>query len=510
MNHPSNAPRRLGLRCAKQWVAALMLLVPIGSAEALSDQDLRQLIVGFHTGNVNLFAFTPEARHMIIDQTEGTLLYSELVQLAPIERMELLASKENPAGTFYQYRIKYFPSYSNTFRQVELTWEFAIAPDGLVSAFSFFGAMEPVAGFSAVIAGGSRAEIAQLPATATSQGHGNEGVRPFEQVRVFYATDRKPTGDTTPARFFGSDRSPIINFGHAIVSIPHDHRMGELESPSMLAFWRLNFSEDPEENVVLMQVSPIGPDSYFRELQRVGATAEYSSAFIFIHGYNVTFKDAARRTAQIAYDLKFPGVPVFYSWPSRGTAVAYAIDETNIEWTRANLERFLSDFVARTNIKHIYLIAHSMGNRALTAAFANLVTQKPQLRHRFKEIILAAPDIDAEVFTRDIAPKLVGTGTAKTPVTVYASSRDRALRASKKFHGYRRAGDTDRGLALAPGLVTIDATAVESDFLGHSYFGEVRSVIADIYYLIRGESPCNRHGLAPIRTKIGKACRIMP
>ena len=30
-------------------------------------------------------------------------------------------------------------------------------------------------------------------------------------------------------------------------------------------------------------------------------------AFVFLHGYNVTFEAAAYRTAQIAYDLRFDG-----------------------------------------------------------------------------------------------------------------------------------------------------------------------------------------------------------
>ena len=41
--------------------------------------------------------------------------------------------------------------------------------------------------------------------------------------------------------------------------------------------------------------------------------------------HGVTFKDAARRTAQMAYDLGFPGAPVFYSWPSAGTSTGFIL-----------------------------------------------------------------------------------------------------------------------------------------------------------------------------------------
>ena len=38
--------------------------------------------------------------------------------------------------------------------------------------------------------------------------------------------------------------------------------------------------------------------------------------FVFVHGFNVSFENALRRTAQIAYDLNFDGAPFLFSWPS--------------------------------------------------------------------------------------------------------------------------------------------------------------------------------------------------
>ena len=38
-------------------------------------------------------------------------------------------------------------------------------------------------------------------------------------------------------------------------------------------------------------------------------------AVVFVHGYNTAFDYAVYRTAQIAYDLKFDGVPFLFSWP---------------------------------------------------------------------------------------------------------------------------------------------------------------------------------------------------
>lgn len=301
-----------------------------------------------------------------------------------------------------------------------------------------------------------------------------------------------------PDEMFGGDRSNFT-YGTCDVSIPRDHRMGELESSSI---WRLEFREDPTKHVVLLGTTITSKDKFFADVAARVRQSPKNSAFLFVHGYNVTFANAARRTAQIAYDLGFEGAPMFYSWPSQGTTAAYTVDEQNVEWAQANLKGFLKDFFTRSEAQNVYLIAHSMGNRALTRAVAALLTEMPGLRNRLKEVILTAPDIDAEVFRRDIAPALIAAGR---PVTLYASSEDLALVASKKVHGYPRAGDSGQGLVIVPGIETIDARQVDSSLLGHSYFAETRSVLSDMFYLIRnGQRADQRFGLRSIDTQAGR------
>jgi esterase/lipase superfamily enzyme len=322
---------------------------------------------------------------------------------------------------------------------------------------------------------------------------------PYAVVKVFYATDRNLTNSSKPSGMYGSNRAPVTYYGTCEVSIPRDHRMGELESPSILRF---EFREDPKKHVVLLKVSVYDKSKYFTEIAGRIHESSSNSAFLFVHGYNVTFEEAARRTAQISYDLGFDGAPVFYSWPSQGTVPGYPVDETNVNWSKTNIKHFLEDFVTRSDAQNIYLIAHSMGNRALTLALGSLFSERSDLRQRFQEIILTAPDIDAEVFKRDIAPKIVGT---KPCVTLYASSEDKALLASKKFHGYPRAGDAESGLVIVPGIETIDATDVDTSFLGHSYFAETKSVLADMFYLIHGGVRANqRFSLMPVEISTGR------
>ncbi|MFO7906356.1 MAG: alpha/beta hydrolase [Pirellulaceae bacterium] len=147
---------------------------------------------------------------------------------------------------------------------------------------------------------------------------------------------------------------------------------------------------------------------------------------------NVTFEGAARRTAQIAHDVQFEGAPIFFSWPSQGGLLKYTVDANNVEWAVPHLRQFLVDVTRRSGATAVNLVAHSMGNRALTSALRELELQLGAESALFNQIILAAPDVDAEIFRRDLAPALVRSARH---VTLYASSNDQALATSKKVHG---------------------------------------------------------------------------
>lgn len=320
--------------------------------------------------------------------------------------------------------------------------------------------------------------FAAVVAGCTSVAYKKDLKPNYAQVEVFYATDRKIEDTSNVKEYFGSARGELV-YGTTQVSIPRDHRMGELESPSI---WRFEFKEDPEKHVVLLDIASMEKESYFEALSSQINKSSKKSAFIYIHGYNVTFEDAARRTGQMAYDLGFDGVPVFYSWPSHGSTPKYTFDEVNIKWAETNVKEFLSGFLEKSEAENVFLIAHSMGNRALTRAYIDAVNSMPSLGDKIKEVILAAPDIDADVFRRDIAPALAETGR---PVTLYASSQDIPLKASRAVHGgHPRAGDSGDHLIVMPGIETIDATDVETSFLGHSYYADERSVLSDMFYII--------------------------
>jgi len=298
----------------------------------------------------------------------------------------------------------------------------------------------------------------------------------YPVVRVFYATNRGATGAALPSAPFDARRGRM-SYGSTDVSIPLDHKVGEVERPSFLS---LKWLEDAESHVTVRSLRSETPDSFIANIRRRVEKGKDHDAFIFVHGYNVDFLEAVRRTAQMAFDLDFRGVPILFSWPSGGRIEDYLRDETNVEWAQRDLQELLETLRRTSGTQVIDLIAHSMGSRALTRALIAARTGKPG-EAVFRNLILAAPDIDADVFRRDILPRLREAGTR---VTLYASNQDAALAASKKVHGYRRAGDAEGGPLVEPGMDTIDASGGDASLLGHSYFADVRSVLSDLRALL--------------------------
>jgi esterase/lipase superfamily enzyme len=339
------------------------------------------------------------------------------------------------------------------------------------------------------------------------------GKQAFKTVQVFYGTDRRRVFTTTTwsredrsALAYGGDRGRL-ELGTCDVSIPVEHEKGVLEAPGFME------KADPAKHVLLLSVAPRPRQLFLDELRQSIRLSEEKAALVFIHGYNVTFEDAARRTAQMAYDLEFDGAPVMYSWPSQASVNAYPVDEANIRWTVPNLLEFLRLVALETDAESVHLIAHSMGNRAMTEALRRFATEEPPSgKTLFNQIALVAPDLDTGVFSQEIAPAIQSVGQR---ITLYASSQDNALLISSGVHGYPRAGDLSDGVVVTSGVETVDATDVDTSLLraiklGHSYFAEKPTVISDLRALLAGVDAARREQLIPAGDATSSYWKFVP
>ena len=325
---------------------------------------------------------------------------------------------------------------------------------------------------------------------------------PASVVPLYFATNRALTGASAPDEFYGGKAGPL-SFGQAEVSIPANHQLGAIEAPSLFS---LEVSAAPDRHVVVRRVVPFDERTFLARLQDSIQKSDEKALFVFVHGYNVDFAEAARRTAQMANDLIWGGVALLYSWPSRGNADDYWSDEASAADSAADLEAFLELIAAYSGAAKIHVVAHSMGNAPTLAALARHADETASTGvPLIDELIMAAPDVDAKAFpelARRAAP-------AARHLTLYVSEHDDALKLSGSLHDNPRAGDASAGLLIVAGVDTIDASAVDSDIVGHSYYGENRQVLADIFNLLRsGQPPDQRFGLRPT-TMNGKKYWIM-
>lgn len=330
---------------------------------------------------------------------------------------------------------------------------------------------------------------------------GNEPRRPKvtapRSIEIFYATDRARSKDD-PSQY-GAERGDLT-FGIADIGIPPNHEIGRHEKPSV---FRFEWDPNERKHIALRGVEPLERADFLQQLRAAIDAAPDKKVMVFVHGYNADFSQAARNLAQFASDLKFDGPVLLFSWPSQGTMLGYIKDETNIEWAESHLSDVLETLLDQTPVEQLFLIAHSMGSRALTRALVSVASELPSnILAIVRSMILVAPDIDADLFRRDIVPPLERTGIH---VTLYASPEDRALRASKMFHGYARAGDSGTDLVLAPGIETVDASDTAGGFLGHSYFSEDRRIMEDIYAMLQtGQRADHRFGLQAVDSPDGR------
>ena len=348
------------------------------------------------------------------------------------------------------------------------------------------GTLVTVAGADAL-----RKEIPDLENVSIERPRAISNAPHGRMVEVYYGTNRKPTSERPVLgsldTYYGPERGGL-RYGTCRVSIPELHELGAIERPWSIGSYRL--PEDPRRHVLLCSIDATDRDDFFGKLKRAVASAEAGEtareAFVFVHGYNVSFEDAAYRTAQMAFDLEFNGPAIMFSWPSQARAEAYLADVDIATVSAGPIKEFLKGVARESGAKKIHLIAHSMGNLAMTRALAWLVDERGDAGEpEFDQILLTAPDVDSEVFQEEIAPKL---RSSCRRVTLYTSTNDWALVASSSLrYGRVRLGEDIKSASGLMGFEAVDASAVDTSLLGHSYYGERPVVIRDILEVFQGK-----------------------
>ena len=295
------------------------------------------------------------------------------------------------------------------------------------------------------------------------------GLEPVHE-RMLIATTRARSDN--PGDLFSGERSARLDHAQVTVSIPPVHRVGVLEKP--------RFGEpSAAQHFTLRDRAYIDSDEAFLrsvndELAR--KPKESRDILLFVHGYNNGFRDSILHFSQFAHDAGFGGSRVLFSWASRGSPVEYFYDRESATVARDGLERTLR-LLARTRVRRIHIMAHSMGNWVAMEALRQLrISGDASLGGKIGEVILASPDIDVDVFKSQMRR----LGQPVKPYHLLVSRDDRALSLSQRLSGnLPRAGNfADDGEIARMGIIVYDATAVKSqDRLGHAKFAQAPEIV---------------------------------
>ncbi len=225
-------------------------------------------------------------------------------------------------------------------------------------------------------------------------------------------------------------------------------------------------------------------DAFFAELKRTLARSPQNDVLLFVHGFNVSFDEAVTRTAQVAADLPFNGAIVCYSWPSQGGVENYEADGKIVEQSVDAFSSFLTALGERLPPDvSINIVVHSMGNRLVLESLWRLPDEFMQPK-RFREIVFCAPDVGVSEFRRE-APRAVELAER---VTLYTCMNDAALIVSQWVNKEERAGGAAAPVII-DGIETVECTVFETSLMGHSYYGNNRLILRDLFAVVKEHRP---------------------
>ena len=240
-------------------------------------------------------------------------------------------------------------------------------------------------------------------------------------VDVLVATTRMRS--EADGRDFTTERNRGVSYAAYTVSIPPDHVAGEIEWPTALP-------GNPATHFVVTGSQSLDKAGFSRNAMRdMKGSGE---VIVFVHGYNTSYQEAVFRAAQLKHDNGLPEAVIAFSWPSKASLVDYLTDREASTFSRDYLEKTLDDLARTPGVRHINIIAHSMGGwltmeTLRQAKLRGNSTFLPKLG----EVLLASPDIDLYVF----GTQLDVIGKRNPPIMVAISEDDQALGLSQWLAG---------------------------------------------------------------------------
>jgi len=298
------------------------------------------------------------------------------------------------------------------------------------------------------------------------------------------------------------------NFGCSNADFSNDlHHQTKYGSCLVLASGRRTVGETTaSENAVnislkVLQTNSFDKQQFFAKLQE-NKNNTLATPLIYVHGFNTKYEEALLRAGQLAYDLKYQGPVIVFTWPAG--SVGEGFDEVMLKKTyqinKINAVGSINPFIEflqemqKQGIKANFMV-HSMGHQIVLTALNQIGQQSNQPVNNqnstqntsavssqiIQELFLLAPDYEANLFQQNLA----NIKPLANRITLYCSQNDKALAASKITNNNQRLGECIK--INDPNLDVINVTNIDNSLtgLGHSYF-KYKPLLTDIYLALLG------------------------
>lgn len=245
------------------------------------------------------------------------------------------------------------------------------------------------------------------------------------RVDILAATTRQAE-NAQPGELYSGERAIGLHFADIAVSVPPDsvRKPGDVQ-------WPESGGGNPAKEFTTISAERISKEQALERFYARLRKTKHRSVLLFVHGYNTRFEEAVYRFAQISHDAKAPAVPLLFTWPSRGRLMAYTYDRESANYSRDSLEAVLQYLVKDKSVNEVTILAHSMGNWVTMEALRQMSIRDKGIHNKIKNVMLAAPDIDVDVFRRQVA----SIGPKRPPFYLFVSQDDKALAISRRVWG---------------------------------------------------------------------------
>ncbi len=292
---------------------------------------------------------------------------------------------------------------------------------------------------------------------------------------VLAATNRRRSTNNAGDMFSG-ERAEDVSYAAIAVSIPPDsaRKVGQVQWPGSLP-------GNPQRDFVTVSADYLDKRAFSAAVSTAAKQSGKSKVLVFVHGFNNRFDDAVYRFAQIVHDAKAEGIPVLFTWPSRGELRlnAYAYDRESANYSRDALEQLLDTLAANPHVKEVNILAHSMGNWVTLEALRGKAIGGGKIGGKIKNVLLVAPDVDVDVFRTQIRRM----GAQRPRFALFVSQDDKALELSQLiWGGMPRLGEINpeqepyRGVLAQEHITVFDLTKLEGNAHNRA-FDDVTKVV---------------------------------